>query len=266
MKKNKFILGVVACAFAALAMTGCSLTLGGDNRASDESVVAAVEKAVADAKAAAEIDEDDDDFLKLDLSNIDSSCIKTVDTKECIDCKAAQSSTTWDTSAKAIWDNPVYGKTDLEAVTISFDLYSKVGASFDSLLTFFKAGATGLGGIAFTENGTGYAQGHGYWDVYLTSDSTKDGTNLITADKWTRITYVIEKDKITAYMDNEKKGEVALTNVDSVQYLTETCDKVAVGVGFNTEFWIAGFVDEGNYLADIRIYERALTATEVADL
>ena len=35
MKKNKFILGVVACAFAALAMTGCSLTLGN----SDDRVV-----------------------------------------------------------------------------------------------------------------------------------------------------------------------------------------------------------------------------------
>lgn len=65
MKKNKFISGVIACAFAAIAMTGCSLTLGGSDRASDASVENDVTEKVAKAKEEAiangEIEEEEED-------------------------------------------------------------------------------------------------------------------------------------------------------------------------------------------------------------
>ena len=177
-----------------------------------------------------------------------------------------QSSTTWDVNAALSWDNPLYGKTGLDGVTISFMLNNKVGVSFDSVLTFFPgAGSTdGWGGVAFTENGTAHAQGHGFWDIYLTSDGTGNGTNKIPAATWTRVTYVITKTSVTAYIGSEKFKEIPLADVDTINYLTTVCDKVAVGVGFCPELWLAGFVDEGTYLADIQVYAVALTAEQVA--
>ena len=183
------------------------------------------------------------------------------------DCFANQSSVTWDTNAKLSWANPLSGKTNLEGVTISFMLNNKIGASFDSILTFFPStgfDSTTWGGVAFTENGTAHAQGHGYWDIYLTSDKTSDGLNTIPAETWTRVTYVITEANVTAYIGNEEFSKITLTDVDTVTYLTSTCDKVAVGVGFCPALWAAGYVDESTYLADIKIWPSALTAAQVA--
>ena len=183
-----------------------------------------------------------------------------------IDCDAAQSTTTWDSSAKVSWTNPLFNKK-ATAATISFLVNNATGASFDSILTFFPNGGSGWGGVAFAENGTAHAQGHGYWDIYLTSDGTGDGTNSIAASTWTRITYVIDGGSITAYVDGTQIATATCSNSgDTASYLNATCDKVAVGVGFNSELWMAGYVDEKTYLANIKVYSTALTAEQVAAL
>ena len=104
----------------------------------------------------------------------------------------------------------------------------------------------------------------------MTSDGTGDGTNRIPAETWTRVTYVITKTSVIAYIGGEKFKETPLVDVDvvvdvdTINYLTTVCDKVAVGVGFCPALWHAGFVDEGTYLADIQVYAAALTAEQVA--
>ncbi|MCH5292088.1 MAG: hypothetical protein J1D88_10110 [Treponema sp.] len=182
------------------------------------------------------------------------------------DCNKNQSTTTWDAKAKLCWDNPLYGKTGLDGVTISFMLNNKDGLVYDSVLTFFPAGVTGWGGVAFAENGSAHAQGHGFWDIWLTSDGTEAATNKIPAETWTRVTYVITKTNVTAYIGSEKFKEITLTNVDTINYLTTTCDKVAVGVGFCSECWPAGYVNLHTYLADIRVYTTALLTEQVAEI
>lgn len=181
-----------------------------------------------------------------------------------IDCNAVQSTTTWDSSAKVSWTNPLFGK-NATAATISFLVNNATGASFDSILTFFPNGGSGWGGVAFAENGTAHAQGHGWWDIYLTSDGTGDGTNSIVASTWTRITYVIDGGSITAYVDGTQVATATCADSgDTASYLNATCDKVAVGVGFNDQLWLAGYVDEKTYLANIKVYSTALTAAQVA--
>ncbi len=181
-----------------------------------------------------------------------------------IDCNAAQSTTTWDSSAKVSWTNPLFGK-NATAATISFLVNNATGVSFDSILTFFPNGGSGWGGVAFAENGTAHAQGHGWWDIYLTSDGTGDGTNSIAASTWTRITYVIDGGSITAYVDGTQVATATCSDSgNTASYLNATCDKVAVGVGFNDQLWLAGYVDVKTYLANIKVYSTALTAAQVA--
>ncbi|MBR4373529.1 MAG: LamG domain-containing protein [Treponema sp.] len=191
---------------------------------------------------------------------LSSTLATTVSEKSALDCCTYQSSTTWDSSATYCWNNPLYGKS-LESVTISFLLNNATGSSYDSILTFFKDGGTGWGGVAFAENGTAHAQGHGYWDIAL----TENDSNIVPASTWTRVTYVIEGGNVTAYVDGVQKGTATCSDSgNTVSYLTGTCDKVAIGVGFNSELWLAGYVDENTYLSDIRIYSTALSAEQVA--
>ncbi|WP_407428464.1 bacterial Ig-like domain-containing protein [Treponema sp.] len=199
-----------------------------------------------------------------------STLTTTVSEKAALDCATYQSTTTWDSTATYCWDNPLYGLENVEGVTISFLLNNATGASYDSILTFFPNGGTGWGGVAFTENGTAHAQGHGYWDVYLTDNDS----NIVSASTWTRVTYVIGAagGTVTAYVDGVSKGTATLantvddttTNVDTIAYLTGTCDKVAIGVGFCPSWWLAGYVDADTYLSDIKVYSTALTAEQVA--
>ena len=190
------------------------------------------------------------------------------------DCNKNHSTTTWDAKAKLCWDNHLYGKAGLDGVTISFMLNNKTGVSYDSVLTFFPAGGTSWGGVAFTENGTAHAQGHGYWNISLDTRSSVSleqdpdvaADNVIPAETWTRVTYVITKTSVIAYISSKKFKEISLTDVDTINYLTATCDKVAVGVGFCPALWPAGYVDPDTYLADIRVYTAALSAEQVAEI
>ncbi|MDY5122998.1 MAG: LamG-like jellyroll fold domain-containing protein [Treponema sp.] len=270
MKKNKFILGVVACAFAALAMTGCSLTLGGDDRASTklEEVKKAVEDAKKDAVAKGDIEEEDDTLYKLTFDNIDSKYIKTVDGIECIDCDAAEKDVTTHTvsSANIKWDNPLYGLTpnDTADATVSLLVYNTIGSCWDALLGFYKSSETIWNARIVAEDGRWtWNDGSGF----INGDAWTSG---IDAKKWVRVTLVSSGASSKLYYDDTLVQEFT-SNIDGrsnkcgAPYYADW-DSIAVALGFNFDWLPAGYVDEGSYISDIRLYSRALTAAEVADL
>ena len=199
---------------------------------------------------------------------------ETIQGKEgAIDCNKYQSTTTHDTATTVSWKNPLYGldaATLTSGITVSMDVY---GANvdgvngYDALLTFFKADDA-WNCLSVMEGGAVHINSGVIGGYFDNVDSVKKG-------EWVKVTLVFGTDGSISYYQGTTliaTASGALTEWGAgtqgyskvLSYFTETADNIAVGVGFSTELWLAGYVDAGSALANIKIYSTALTADQVA--
>lgn len=199
---------------------------------------------------------------------------ETIQGKEgAIDCNKYQSTTTHDTAATVSWKNPLYGldaSTLTSGITISMDVYSAnvEGVNgYDALLTFFKANDP-WNCLSVMEGGTVYINSGAIGGYFDNIESIKKG-------EWVKVSLVFGTDGTITYYQGATAIATAVGNLTEwgagtqgyskvLSYFTETADNIAVGVGFSTEFLLAGYVDAGSALANIKIYSSALTADQVA--
>ena len=84
----------------------------------------------------------------------------------------------------------------------------------------------------------------------------------MTVDTDGKVTYykdgiAVDTSAITGYTGG---GDMTWSDLNA--YLTSTATNVGIGVGCS--WWNSGYVDAGNYLANIKVYSTALTADQVA--
>ncbi|MDY2840633.1 MAG: LamG-like jellyroll fold domain-containing protein [Treponema sp.] len=162
------------------------------------------------------------------------------------------------------WNNPVYGKTNLTGVTVTVKMRANAESAnnYDAVLTFTKSTTAAWDFFTICERGGCHINSSkGYSDI--------DKDYSISDDVWTRVTYVFETNSVKLYFDNQLK--TTISNKEHLYDLLNNMDKIGVGIGHNAvgdpdPLWVAGYVDEGTYFADLEIYENALSAEEVAAL
>jgi len=95
-----------------------------------------------------------------------------------------------------------------------------------------------------------------------------DTAVALETDAWHQLTMVLdpETDTITTYMDGVVKGEAAATNSGTVtDMLADIQANVqSIRIGSNNTWW--EIWDTRGYVDDVRMYNRALSAAEVAEL
>lgn len=260
MEKLLVRLGLTAiCATALVFVTGCASATTSSSSTSDESS-AATPTAITET-----LDGTSVSGYSLGTSTF-SDYVTTVDSVSGIDCDAAESTTSYDASAKVQWTNPLSGADLSNGVTIVCDVYNTSGSIYDALLTFCKAGGTVNSALSIMEAGNWRYNNTGNTALsYFDYENTIDGTT------WTKVALVLGTDgTITTYIDGTETTITdtgsAYTWSDMETFLTSTCDEIAVGVGFGYDFWKASWVDTGSYLSGMKIYTTALTSAQVADL
>ena len=170
------------------------------------------------------------------------------------------------------WKNPLSGKT-LTGFTLSTDVYMTAGAQYDALLAFYKSGNTDAAGfLSIYENGNIRCNIGKFFESIGNTDDTATGALTVSAKTWTKVTVTVDTDgKVTYYKDGiavdtskitgyTGGGDITWTDLNT--YLTSTATNIGIGVGCS--WWKSGFVDAGNYLANIKVYSTALTAEQVA--
>ncbi|MCI0747497.1 MAG: choice-of-anchor D domain-containing protein, partial [Verrucomicrobia subdivision 3 bacterium] len=137
---------------------------------------------------------------------------------------------------------------------------------------FKRANAASYGGIVGRRTGTGYSD---LWTLYYnntandeyTANVTTSGGSFVvngpssTADHnvWVHVAAIYNGSNLLLYRNGVQVGSVAASGTIS----TETTG-VIMGAGDNGSFGIGEYINAG--LDDVKIYNRALTATEVNDL
>ncbi len=189
---------------------------------------------------------------------------------DAIDCnKYMAAAATFNEAGTISWENPLKGKT-LTGFTLSADVYMTAGAQFDGILSFFKKGNTADGGfLSIFENGNIRYNSDGFFESIGNEGA---GALTVAAQTWTQVTVTVATDgTITYYKDGVAVDTSAIVGYtggvnatwESVNtFLTEFADTIGISVG--TSWWKAGFVDAGNYIANIKVYSTALTAEQVA--
>ena len=203
-----------------------------------------------------------------------TSVAETLAKKEnAIDCNKYMAQKDTANIAGAIdWENPLKGKT-LTGFTLSAEVYMTEGAQYDGLLSFFKNGRTEDGGfLTIFENGNIRYNESGFFESIGNTDNTASGALTVTEKTWTKVAVTIGTDGTVTYykdgvaVDTTKiDGYTGDKNVtwDAINtFLTSTCTDVGISVG--TNWWKAGYVDPGDYIANIKIYSTALTAEQIA--
>ena len=266
MKRLKFILGLVA-GTAVLSMMGCDLSIRDGNEYAAES-----------GRAEETKDENNLTYYKFTVDS-SSAYYTTVDNVGAIDANKAQSTTTYDANAAVQWENPLFGKEDVDltkGITLVTDIYNTSGATYDAVLTFYQKGDDQYRALGIFEAGntrfkyTG-DDGNDYESLWAENAEAKGFSYedaVISTGAWHKIALVLGEDNSVAmYMDAVKVsdgltgGSYTLNNV--VDFLTNTADTLAVGVGFSK--WGASFVDAKTYIGnDTRLYTKELSQNELA--
>lgn len=199
---------------------------------------------------------------------------ETIQGKEgAIDCNKYQPTAGTANAAGSIdWANPLTGKT-LTGFTFTADVYMTAGAHYDALLAFYISGNTGEGGfLSIYENGNIRSNSTaGFFESIGNADATT-GALTIPAGTWTKVAVTVDTEgKVTYYKNGTAVDTSTITGYtgggdvtwDGLNtYLTSSATNIGVGVGCS--WWKSGYVDAGNYLANIKIYSTALTADQVA--
>ncbi len=273
MKKMKWrgMLGFAAAVLASIAMIGCTMELG------DESSRAAT------AEAAAEDESDtgsgsesavQDGSVENPYTLTSTSASTLAGKSGAIDVNANQpTSGTYNVAGSIDWANPLLGKT-LTGFTLSADVYMTAGAQYDAILAFYISGNTDAGGfLSIYENGNIRSNSSaGWFESIGNTDDTTTGALTLSATTWTKVTVTVDTDgTVTYYKDGVAVDTSTITGYtgggeftwDGLNtYLTETATNVGIGVGCS--WWKSGYVDSGDYIANIKVYSTALTAEQVA--
>lgn len=270
MKKMKWLgglAGVLAAAvLASFAVTGCDLELSDkDDRAATASG--------SDTGSGSGGSNFEDGSVDHPYTLTTSYATTFSGKSGAIDCNKYQpASSTYNVAGPIDWKNPLSGKT-LTGFTLSADVYMTAGAQYDALFAFYKSGNTDAAGfLSIYENGNIRCNIGKFFESIGNTDDTTTGALTVSAKTWTKVTVTVDTDgKVTYYKDGIAVDTSAITGYtgggdmtwsDLNAYLTSTATNVGIGVGCS--WWNSGYVDAGNYLANIKVYSTALTADQVA--
>ncbi len=271
MKKMKWLgglAGVLAAAvLASFAVTGCDLELSDK----DDRAATASGSDTGSGSGGSNFEDGSVDHPY----TLTTSYATTVSGKSgAIDCNKYQpESGTFNKAGKIDWKNPLLGKA-LTGFTFTADVYMTAGAHYDALLAFYISDNTGDGGfLSIYEDGNIRSNSTaGFFESIGNTEDATTGALTIPATTWTKVAVTVDTEgKVTYYKNGTAVDTSAITgytgggNVtwDGLNtYLTSSATNIGVGVGCS--WWKSGYVDAGNYLANIKIYSTALTADQVA--